>query len=425
MQPAVQRRALRWALILGSVALIAAATLLPFGATPAEQLPPRWCLACGGMWAADGVSNILLFVPLGAALAFFGLGAAPAIALGAALSLAVELSQSLGVPPGRSPAIADLLTNTLGTGFGWLLYTIGPSLWSARGRRAGVLAALWWGLAGAVLIGTAAAEHRGSQTPGTVTRSRFEYSPVYGWYGGAPIQAWFAVPASIGRWAVPHRGSGPIVAQTDAPSDHWEVELLTAGRDSATYRRALLYLHTANDSTAEVVIAQRDRAAELLVRRRAWDWGLAFPRLSLPYAFGAPGTSDTARITARVRPDRLTLMSGDRSAALSLTPGFGWAMLQTVVGVGDPLAPLVESTWLIVLFAPVAWWSARANRPAAPWLAALATAMLLLEVGPFMGVAEFAARELLFVTTVWLIALGAGRRSLPVTPGIVAGNIRT
>jgi hypothetical protein len=415
----------RWWLVAGSVALIAAATLLPFGATPAEQLPPRWCLACGGLWAADAVSNVLLFLPLGLSLGAVGLGAPLAIALGALLSVAVELSQSVSIPPGRSPALADIVTNTAGTAVGLLLLTHGASLRRATTSRAAALAAGWWVAAVAALLGTAAAEQRGAAAPvGNVARSKFDYSPGYGWYGGTPLRAELSA-AGGGPWAIEHHGTGPIVAQAGGPSNAWQVKVITAGRDSATYRRALLYLHTTRDSVAELVVAQHDHIAELLIRRRAWDWGLAFPSLSLPGAFGEAGHHDTLTLDASALRDRLTLGVERRGSwhevTLPLSPALGWAMLQTLVGVGHPLAGAVALLWLATLFLPVAWWAARSGKPLVAAVSGVATAAALLGVSPLLGVAPIGARDMGFALTAWGLGLLAGRRAIGRHPAAPPG----
>ena len=50
--------------------VIITATLLPFNPIVSSQIPPQWCLKCGGLWLTDAVSNVLLFVPFGLAAAW-------------------------------------------------------------------------------------------------------------------------------------------------------------------------------------------------------------------------------------------------------------------------------------------------------------------------------------------------------------------
>ena len=58
--------------LAASVVLVLLATLAPWGAIDVASMPPRGCLACGGLWLTDGISNVVLFAPFGFALAMLG-----------------------------------------------------------------------------------------------------------------------------------------------------------------------------------------------------------------------------------------------------------------------------------------------------------------------------------------------------------------
>ena len=83
---------------------------------------------------ADLVFNILLFVPVGAAFihARPRSSALLACAVGAALSLAIEITQTL--TPGRTPQLADLWRNSLGTAIGAGLFVFAQTRRRASGR---------------------------------------------------------------------------------------------------------------------------------------------------------------------------------------------------------------------------------------------------------------------------------------------------
>ena len=57
-------------LAVGYTGLILLLTLLPGPEItgPPEDLPSAFCLVCGGRGGADGILNVLLFLPLGFAL---------------------------------------------------------------------------------------------------------------------------------------------------------------------------------------------------------------------------------------------------------------------------------------------------------------------------------------------------------------------
>jgi hypothetical protein len=135
--PSSFRRAL---LLIGSVGLIAIATLLPAG--PAVQGPRQ-----GGA-LTDVILNIALFLPLGLALGATGRGAISALAIGGVMSAGIELAQRW--IPGRDSSWRDVAANTAGT----LLGAIIMARWGERQR--------WWralapGLAALLFSGTIAA----------------------------------------------------------------------------------------------------------------------------------------------------------------------------------------------------------------------------------------------------------------------------
>ncbi len=63
----------RTLLLAASIVLVVVATLLPAGIGRGSWI--HWCVTCGLHWLADAISNVALFVPLGASLALCGFGA--------------------------------------------------------------------------------------------------------------------------------------------------------------------------------------------------------------------------------------------------------------------------------------------------------------------------------------------------------------
>src|SRR5690606_40555249 len=107
-----------------AVGAILLATMVPTGHDPA--LTPLLCLVCGGKGVADVVSNVILFMPLGLALAALGTRRRRAIFAGAALSLCVEFTQQFIL--GRDPSLSDLVFNTTGTALGFAALRLAPRL---------------------------------------------------------------------------------------------------------------------------------------------------------------------------------------------------------------------------------------------------------------------------------------------------------
>jgi glycopeptide antibiotics resistance protein len=123
-------RRLRTVALVAAVAFIAVLTLTPGSPVPylylAEVVSP-WV----GSSALALALNVLLFVPLGAVIAWFG---RPWLLLGAlGASVAIELTQFL--LPGRNPLLIDVVTNTLGACLGYVAVIAYRHLASRRARR--------------------------------------------------------------------------------------------------------------------------------------------------------------------------------------------------------------------------------------------------------------------------------------------------
>ena len=378
------------------MAIIFGATLFPFAGgglpgTPWSVQAIRWCIVCDEHWLADAISNVLLFVPFGAAVvAALVAAVVPAragrggpaqqrmLTTGAAgllLSLLVESAQWVGWPPGRSPAIADLLTNTIGALAGAMLATAWPQLVRPHRSMANALLLVWSAGAAGVLALTALALTEPGATPGDtrVRASGYGYAPAFGWYGGTIASLHVAE-----RPVAYAPGSGPAVRIVEPVP--WSVSASAAlsTLDPATNIRAVLYLHATRDSLPVLLIGQQRGRAWLIVARRAARLGLYMPRLALDGAWSAllrdAAAHDRRPVTVRALASgerlRLEAMNADVAtpsarAELLLTPALGWALLQPAVTVQSPAALLVLFAWLAVLAAPLGWWSAYASRSAA------------------------------------------------------------
>src|SRR2546430_13460067 len=126
--------------LTGVLAVIAMATLRPLPGQPTMLLTT--CIACGDHGVADFHLNVLLFVPLGAALGLVGKRVPRAALWGALLSIAIEVAQLY--TPGRDSSIGDVIANTIGTAAGAMLLTASPGWWFPvhAGRRSHLAAAV-------------------------------------------------------------------------------------------------------------------------------------------------------------------------------------------------------------------------------------------------------------------------------------------
>ncbi len=407
----------RRVVLAGSVALILLATLAPYNAITAGQMPPRWCLACGGLWLTDGISNVVLFAPLGLALAMLGVRWWVVALLSAGFSLGVEWLQSIGFPPMRSAALADVVANALGGLVGvWVLALRGmlfPASWRvavrlAWGWAAGVVAVL--ALTSAALGPRSGRIERPWEDRGAAPRyapSPFPRVPGQAWYGGLTDSV------SVNGYATTHRGTGPVLIEVSREPAVVAMRAVLRGRELEPFVVPIAFLHVAGDSSAVAFVGEEDLAAKLVVTRRAWDWGLAMPSLRLDGVFAGRSITDPRPIVldAWSAPDTLRLSATSaaftEARAMALTPVIGWALIQTVFSIGGTFELLAHICWLAALMMPIGWWGIQA---AARSGRALGVAMLWLWVGAaamprFFGVAPIGARD--WVIMMALLASGA------------------
>ena len=372
-------RALRFGFLIGSVALIIGATLLPFGegpfgGMPAERIPPAWCLRCGDLWLTDAIANIALFVPFGFALALRSAQQRPisvprAFFVSLALSVFVESMQSMGLPPGRSAAIADLVTNTIGGGVGALLLRLLRTEASRSRAASRWLAIGWSALAMLVFTLSSRALQPVDPTPPpgplVLGKSPFGHVPGHGWYEGITDSA--AVGEAAVSDTVVRRGwSGPIILEASADRLPVTAAVWVRRTDPLSGQIPLLFVHVRGDSAAWLQIAKNGDDAELTVRRTAWRWGLHFPSIRLRHAFRGRTVGDTSTLALRaqvtsqaIRLDRPGTPGA--TVSLAITPLLGWSLIQPVFTVQSPVAWLAQLGWMACWLFPVGWWSMRAG----------------------------------------------------------------
>jgi hypothetical protein len=181
----------------------------------------------------------------------------------------------------------------------------------------------------------------------------------------------------------------------EAQAEPSEVQLRAevVGGEAAGRARAIVYLHTAQDTGAVAMLAQHDGDLLLRVTRRASAWGLRVPDARIEGAFAA-GTAGPRLLYGDARRDRLTVgfvVDGiTRERTLWFTPIVGWSMLQGVVGFGSPLALVVSAAWLCTLICPIGWYGGRAPRPA---LVAAAGVSLVVATWVGLGTSGVAAHS--------------------------------
>ena len=220
------------------------------------------CVTCPPTWLADILSNIVLFLPLGAALVMAGVAPLRAVMVGAAASFVIELLQGAGFPASREPALADLASNTIGTAIGVACVQYRSTLLTPTARTENMLrlgwvaASTWMMLGSALALSPVTSERnkelgpRGIARTASFTPSRLAGLPtkrsVKGWSAaGMPSRLPAAPTAPRLRTKTPRtRGPppGPAPSTSTPPATVATAPprcVASKAKKSATTRRAL------------------------------------------------------------------------------------------------------------------------------------------------------------------------------------------
>jgi hypothetical protein len=326
------------------------------------------CIVCGQNGVADVIRNILLFAPLGAALALAG-APFPRIALtGMALSAFVEGAQLF--IPGRDPSLGDVTFNTLGalSGAG-LVHLVLRYAGAARPPVTRVAAAL------AVLAVAAIAGTGYLLQPSYPQDSDYygQWTPNLGhleWYRGRVLAA------TLGPLPLPSR------RLDDTPTVR---ALLTAG--ATLHVRALAgppvprlasLFSIYDGAEREILLVGPDRDDLVLrVRTRAVDWRLDQPDVRLRGAMRTIAPHDTIDLSVwRDGEGWCLTLNGQTQCGLAFSPGVGWAIVMYPDHLPQWLISLLGACWLGGLMLPASV-ASRKDRAALLCAAAIAAAGLL------------------------------------------------
>jgi hypothetical protein len=359
-------RAGRW------IAAAVAAALLAMSLVPVSQGRPlpHTCIICGFMGTADFILNILVYVPLGAAVWVGWRRGGVAVAAGFGLSLFVELSQFL--VPGRDPTLGDLLANTLGAAAGMALAS-GWRAWAAPSRRA----ADGLALAAAALVLAVVAVTGVAMEP-AIPRAplRVEWAAKTEYLARYPGRV---LAATLGGIAL----SPSAVGETEvAPAPALDAERIrrafleggtidvraVAGPAPASLAPLVGVYYPAPQSEVLLVGVERDQVV-LRYRTRSIAMRLQQPSLRIPGALRGVAAGDTFSVRVR-RVARGFEMSvrGREARRLGFTPGRGWRVLY-----GVPFIPAktMSTVWMAMLFLPLGLWLRRT------WIGAVALALVI------------------------------------------------
>ncbi|MCC6243694.1 MAG: VanZ family protein [Gemmatimonadaceae bacterium] len=382
------------------------------------------CITCAPTWLADIISNIALFVPLGASLAALGVRPSRAAVVGVVVSCAIELLQYSGHPVGRTPAITDVLSNGAGALIGALAFANATSLLNPLPSRSARLAQLWTAFTVAVFAACAVAlspvaRWDGAERVNDVSPSvsGLPFTPGYGWYAA------YAEQPVVNGVPIRHGGNGPVIVSM--PFDNTvRASVQVRGRDGRDGVVPIVFVHRpipsgtdSLQSRAMLLLGQRGDDVVVGSELMAQRWGLVSPLLVSQQAF-APSGSQWVRAEATVTPHRWEVQwrevrdsSVARVAFLALSPALGWSLIQSVIGADVRGAWVLNVVWLVVWFGPLGFWVARSGGRTLVWAGVVLVTLWAMALGA--GIAPLSAMEWAACVGASLVGARVGRRQTP------------
>lgn len=355
-------------LVAGFGLFILAMTLSPAGTSSPAELSS--CYLCEGALPPDVIRNLVLFVPLGAALALGGVSTRRATLIGVVLSAVIEAVQ-LWIP-GRESSLSDVVCNGVGTSLGgflareWRRWLAPPA---ALASRLSLAAALGAGVAVAATGWLLAPSYTAAE-----------------WYAGwAPEFGHLGL--YHGRLVDVHVGDVPLpVGRVDTAAVRERMragERLqirgSAGPDTGGLA-PILSIHDAERREVLIVGAERGDLV-LRPRTRAADLRFEQPSLRVVDALAATPAGDPLAIDVwREDGDLCAEVNGARSCGLAFSAGRAWAFFFRLRDIPNALRRTFDGLWIAGLAIPVAlWWRPRA-------VSGLALAAFAAAVGVLPGV---------------------------------------
>jgi VanZ like family len=340
----------------GVTAIILVLTLWPF---PSEPTRRRflWCLACGELGTLDVLHNILLFMPLGAAIVWTGVSWRRAVVIGFLLSLSIEMAQLFWIP-GRDASLSDILTNTTGTLVGAHL-AMQVAGWLAPAPPTARRWLCAWAVLLAALLGGTAALLRPLVPPAPLV---MEWAPRHGRHI-VPFQGRVLEVTLNGRPTPTGWIASDDQIRQAANQGHVRLEAhVLAGPENRQRVMPMVLVLSGDDEVLD--LAQQGR--HLLFRVRFASARLGLRSLTLAVAAALPQPGGAAQVEGRVDPTRLAAdVAQDgriSSATLELSPALGWALLLPGNVPLGGWAAGASALWLALLAFPMGFYGAGAQR---------------------------------------------------------------
>ncbi len=296
---------------------------------------------------ADAIRNIVLFAPLGAALAATGLPMRRIVLATFLLSTSVELAQLY--IPGRDASLYDVAANTVGA-------TLACVAWRRRARwlrpRAGAASRLAV-MAALALAATLAATGGLLQTSFPATQY---------WSGWTPDFAQLAIyrgrlyAVMLGDLAIAN-GRQPDSAAVRAGLAARAPLRIEGVAGPQTRRLAPLVTLQDEDRRQLLLLGAERNDAVVRVRRIATALGFTTPELVFRGALGGLQRGGPLRLELAPGPRSTCLViNGASSCGVGERAAHGWALIAGREWVPVGLERLADAAWLVALALPVGFW---------------------------------------------------------------------
>ena len=343
---------------------------------------PFLCLPCGADGVADLLLNLVLFVPLGLALASAGLDLRRSLVSAFLVTMTVEVLQAT-VIIGRDASFADIASNTLGGGLG-ALAGVTWRRWVFVSPRVAATLTVGWATLVVAIVGLTTWSLRPSLPTADWYSQWTPFDPEPGWFSGTILEV------ELGRRSVPHWRIPDHETRRVELADSVRMAALVVSITPPS--TSMLIVAMARSGERFIRMSQHQQDLGFTVRTRAADLRLRSPefvaRHSLPAEAG-----DTILVEALYTAGA-GILDGRR---FEVSPLDGWSLLVSPA-VGGGYAVAFAVTWLFVLFVPVGWYGGQV--PSSAWAAApvfLLLAQAILE-SRLTGVP---------LPTAWQVAVGA------------------
>ena len=333
-------------LVVASLIVIGALTLYPVSNTGTSGW---YCILCGARATADMILNIILFAPLGVALALLRIPFKKVLLVALLISGLVESAQVL--IPGRDASIGDLISNTAGCGLG-IAVVSSARLWlTPTATRAG-----WLSLGASIVAATLLT------LTGIMLQPSFTESAYYGQWtprlGNMERYEGRVLSAEVGSHHLP---SGRLDNTDTVLALLREGNPIRVTAEAGPEPSRLAPLFNIADADQHMIVEIGIEGSDLVFsqRVRATSFRLDRPTLQIPGALTV-SVGDTISIkTWPAETGRCLVVNLDRACGLGYTVGFGWALLMYSHTFPIWLQQVLSILWISIVVAPFGFWLRR------------------------------------------------------------------